>query len=67
MLYQWNLLSCGVHQSEARGPRYYLPRLIWRYSYKQFGLFHSVRQAGDVFGNPDPFIEVEYEYSGAYG
>ena len=31
------------------------------------GYFTVSGTAGDVFGNPDPFIEVEYEYSGAYG
>ena len=31
------------------------------------GYFTVSDRAGDVFGNPDPFIEVEYEYSGAYG
>ena len=31
------------------------------------GYFTVSGTAGDVFGNPDPFIEVEYEYSGTYG
>lgn len=24
-------------------------------------------KAGDLIGNPDPYIQVEYEYSGTYG
>ena len=31
------------------------------------GYFTVSGRAGDTFGNPDPFIEVEYEYSGVYG
>ena len=31
------------------------------------GRFRVSGSAGDVFGKPDPFIEVEYEYSGTYG
>ena len=31
------------------------------------GYFTVSGSARDVFDNPDPFIEVEYEYSGVYG
>ena len=31
------------------------------------GYFSVSGSAGDLFGKPDPFIRVEYEYSGIYG
>ena len=31
------------------------------------GYFTVSGSARDTFGNPDPFIEVEYQYSGVYG
>ena len=31
------------------------------------GYFTIAGMGGDLFGNPDPFVEVEYEYSGEYG
>lgn len=31
------------------------------------GSFTVSGSARDIFGNPDPFIQVEYEYSGQYG
>lgn len=31
------------------------------------GYFSVSGSAGDLFGKPDPFIQVEYEYSGTYG
>ena len=31
------------------------------------GYFEVSGSASDLFGNPDPFIEVEYKYTGIYG
>lgn len=32
-----------------------------------FGYFTVSGRAGDIFGNPEPYIKVEYQYSGPYG
>lgn len=31
------------------------------------GYFTVSGQAGDLWGNPEPYIRVEYQYSGYYG
>ena len=33
----------------------------------RFGYFTVSGWAGDIFGNPEPYIKVEYQYSGPYG
>ena len=39
----WNLPSCGVYESEAKGQRCCFPWHFWLHTHEQSGLFHGVR------------------------